>query len=150
MVRYDELIYEFVDRYLQTATECAICKESYDMGNDTDFLYQYMNFFISLVIAAEQDGTMEMDSVRATLDVRRERCLQEFRLFLEDKVMEKAVNDAREMKDRTDTGMDIFSKMVELYGQKCFSDDTIRKSESPSEMLEYIRHKEENMEEDNG
>ena len=88
MISYEELIYSFVDVYLKTAVECSICKENYAMGYDTAFLDEYMKLFVSLLLAVEQDENLELETVKKTLEQRKQEKITEIQTFLREQVLE--------------------------------------------------------------
>lgn len=98
MVSYEELIYHFADIYLKTAMECSICKESYTMADDTEFLDEYMKLFVSLLLSVENDTKLELSDVQSTLERRKQEKMIEFQQFLIEKQVEAAIESVRKKK----------------------------------------------------
>lgn len=146
MVSYEELIYEFVDIYLRTAVECSICKENYEMADDEEFLEQYLHLFIRLSRAVDNDNGIELSTLQKQLHDEKEKCLKEYWSFLEDKVMENALEHAtKEKKSLSGFNEDIFVEKIQEYHKAVFTDEFNAVKESPVKALEYIRDIEERL-----
>lgn len=146
MVSYEELIYEFVDGYLQTAVECSICIENYEMADDEEFLETYMHQFISLVQAVENDSGMKLDALKKDLREKRRECLEQYHSFLENKIMENALEHAtREKRSLVGQNEDIFVGKMQKYYEAVFTEEFETVKESPMRALEYIRDVEERL-----
>lgn len=146
MVSYEELIYAFTDIYLQTAVECSICMENYEMADDEEFLEVYMQQFISLLRAVENDSEMKLDVVKNYLQQTRKECLEQYHSFLEYKVMQNALEHAtREEKSLVGENANFFAEKMQKYYQTVFTDEFQTVKESPMRALEYIRDVEERL-----
>lgn len=146
MVSYEELIYAFTDIYLQTAVECSVCIENYEMADDEEFLETYMQLFISLLQAVENDDGMELDVLKNDLEQKRRECLEHYHTFLEDRTMENALEHAaKEKSSLAGQNADIFVKKIQEYYNTVFSDKFEEVKETPIRALEYIRDMEERL-----
>lgn len=146
MVSYEELIYEFTDIYLQTAVECSVCIENYEMADEEEFLEEYMKLFISLLQAVENDNEMELSVLKNHLKQKRRECLEHYHSFLEDKIMENALEHAaKEKSPLIGQNADIFIKKIQEYYNRVFTDKFEAVKESPIQALEYIRDIEERL-----
>lgn len=145
MVSYEELIYSFVDVYLKTAVECSICKENYAMGDDTAFLDEYMKFFVSLLLAVEQDENLELETVKGTLEQRKQEKITEIQTFLREQVLETAMESVK--KEGFDAGIlidsDAYIKEIQRIYSQIFDSGISNVKDNPIELLRYIRTKEE-------
>lgn len=145
MVSYEELIYSFVDVYLKTAVECSICKENYAMGDDTAFLDEYMKFFVSLLLAVEQDENLELETVKGTLEQRKQEKITEIQTFLREQVLETAMESVK--KEGFDAGIlidsDAYIKEIQRIYSQIFDSGIANVKDNPIELLRYIRTKEE-------
>lgn len=119
MISYEELIYSFVDVYLKTAVECSICKENYAMGDDTAFLDEYMKLFVSLLLAVEQDENLELETVKKTLEQRKQEKITEIQTFLREQVLETAMESVK--KEGFDAGILIDSDAYVKEIQRIYS-----------------------------
>lgn len=146
MVSYEELIYAFTDIYLQTAVECSVCIENYEMADDAEFLEDYMQLFISLLQAVENDSEMKLDTLKDHLEQKRRECLEHYYSFLEDKVMENALEHATKEKSfLVGQNADIFVKKLQEYYNAVFTDEFESVKESPIQALKHIRNIEERL-----
>lgn len=146
MVNYEELIYAFTDIYLQTAVECSICIENYEMADDEEFLEVYMRQFISLLQTVENDSELNLDVLKRDLEERRRKCLEQYHSFLENKIMENALEHAaRETRSPVGQNADIFVKKMQKYYETVFSEEFEAVKESPMRALEYLRDVEERL-----
>lgn len=154
MISNEELIYNFTDVYLKTAMECSICKENYDMTDDREFLDEFVKFFLSLYNAKERDTALELESVKNTLENRKNKKNLEFQEFLKRKIADKAL----ELVDRKnknsggishDDNTSYIDKISELY-QEVFDDGFENVKDHPMELLKYIRAKEEKLSQKRG
>ena len=147
MVSYEELIYSFVDVYLKTAVECSICKENYAMGDDTAFLDEYMKLFVSLLLAVEQDENLELETVKKTLEQRKQEKITEIQTFLREQVLETAMESVK--KEGFDAGIlidsDAYVKEIQRIYSQIFDSGIANVKDNPIELLRYIRTKEENL-----
>lgn len=89
MVSHEELIYHFTDIYLKTAVQCSICKENYELKDDTYFLDEFMRFFVSLLYAVEENPDLTIEDVKKVLEKQKEKILNRFRLFFMHKITEE-------------------------------------------------------------
>lgn len=146
MVNYEELIYAFTDIYLQTAVECSICIENYEMADDEEFLEVYMRQFISLLQTVENDSELDLEVLKRDLEQRRRKCLEQYHSFLENKIMENALEHAaRETRSPVGQNADIFVKKMQKYYEAVFSEEFEAVKESPMRALEYLRDVEERL-----
>ena len=146
MVSYEELIYAFTDIYLQTAVECSICIENYEMADDEEFLEVYMQQFISFLLAVENDSGMKVDALKEDLGKKRRECLEQYHSFLENKIMENALEHAaREKRSLVGQNADIFVGKMQKYYETVFTEEFEAVKESPMRALEYIRDVEERL-----
>lgn len=146
MVSYEDLIYAFTDIYLQTAVECSICIENYEMADDEEFLEVYMQQFISFLVAVENDSEMNLDALKKDLGEKRRECLEQYHSFLENKIMENAVEHAaREKRSLVGQNADVFVEKMQKYYEMVFSEEFEAVKESPMQALEYIRDVEERL-----
>ncbi|MCI8900414.1 MAG: hypothetical protein K2P42_05800 [Lachnospiraceae bacterium] len=147
MISYEELIYSFVDVYLKTAVECSICKENYAMGDDTAFLDEYMKLFVSLLLAVEQDENLELETVKKTLEQRKQEKITEIQTFLREQVLETAMESVK--KEGFDAGIlidsDAYVKEIQRIYSQIFDSGIANVKDNPIELLRYIRTKEENL-----
>jgi hypothetical protein len=147
MVSYEELIYSFVDVYLKTAVECSICKENYAMGDDTAFLDEYMKLFVSLLLAVEQDENLELETVKKTLEQRKQEKITEIQTFLREQVLETAMESVK--KEGFDAGIlidsDAYVREIQRIYSQIFDLGIANVKDNPIELLRYIRTKEENL-----
>ena len=147
MISYEELIYSFVDVYLKTAVECSICKENYAMGDDTAFLDEYMKLFVSLLWAVEQDENLELETVKKTLEQRKQEKITEIQTFLREQVLETAMESVK--KEGFDAGIlidsDAYVKEIQRIYSQIFDSGIANVKDNPIELLRYIRTKEENL-----
>lgn len=147
MVSYEELIYSFVDVYLKTAVECSICKENYAMGDDTAFLDEYMKLFVSLLLAVEQDENLELETVKKTLEQRKQEKITEIQTFLREQVLETAMESVK--KEGFDAGVlidsDAYVREIQRIYSQIFDLGIANVKDNPIELLRYIRTKEENL-----
>lgn len=147
MVSYEELIYSFVDVYLKTAVECSICKENYAMGDDTAFLDEYMKLFVSLLLAVEQDENLELETVKKTLEQRKQEKITEIQTFLREQVLETAMESVK--KEGFDAGIlidsDAYVREIQRIYSQIFDSGIANVKDNPIELLRYIRTKEENL-----
>lgn len=146
MVNYEELIYAFTSIYLQTAVECSICIENYEMADDEEFLEVYMQQFISLLQTVENDSELNLDVLERDLEQKRKKCLEQYHSFLETKIMENALEHAaREARSPAGQNVDIFVEKMQKYYETVFSEEFESVKESPMRALEYIRDVEERL-----
>ena len=147
MISYEELIYSFVDVYLKTAVECSICKENYAMGDDTAFLDEYMKLFVSLLLAVEQDENLELETVKKTLEQRKQEKITEIQTFLREQVLETAMESVK--KEGFDAGIlidsDAYVREIQRIYSQIFDLGIANVKDNPIELLRYIRTKEENL-----
>lgn len=147
MVSYEELIYSFVDVYLKTAVECSICKENYAMGDDTAFLDEYMKLFVSLLLAVKQDENLELETVKKTLEQRKQEKITEIQTFLREQVLETAMESVK--KEGFDAGIlidsDAYVREIQRIYSQIFDLGIANVKDNPIELLRYIRTKEENL-----
>ena len=147
MVSYEELIYSCVDVYLKTAVECSICKENYAMGDDTAFLDEYMKLFVSLLLAVEQDENLELETVKKTLEQRKQEKITEIQTFLREQVLETAMESVK--KEGFDAGIlidsDAYVREIQRIYSQIFDLGIANVKDNPIELLRYIRTKEENL-----
>ena len=147
MVSYEELIYSFVDVYLKTAVECSICKENYAMGDDTAFLDEYMKLFVSLLLAVEQDENLELETVKKTLEQRKQEKITEIQTFLREQVLETAMESVK--KEGFDAGIlidsDAYVREIQRIYSQIFDLGIANVKDNHIELLRYIRTKEENL-----
>lgn len=150
MVSYKELIYSFVDIYLQTAIECSICRESYEMRDDNQFIEDYIHFFISLVNAVENNKDLNIEDINNTLRERADKVMMQFDSYLKFAVLENALEKTKtqfsfeeycsfeQLKELFEKNFkqmydEIFDEEFNNYLNKC----------SPKDMMEHLRKKEE-------
>lgn len=146
MISYEELIYAFTDIYLQTAVECSVCIENYEMADEEEFLEEYMKLFLSLLQAVENDSKMELKALKDRLEQERGKCLKHYHSFLEDRIMENALEHAaKEKSSLIGQNVDIFVKKIQEYYNTVFTDKFEAVKESPIQALEYIRDIEERL-----
>lgn len=145
MISYEELIYNFTDIYLKTAMECSICKESYNMTDDTEFLDEYMKVFVSLLQSVESDDTLELSTVQETLEKRKREKILEFQTFLKEKAIEAAVESAKKRIYSEDLTVnnDIFIEEIQKFYSNILDDESNQIKDNPVELLRYMRMKEE-------
>lgn len=147
MVSYEELIYNFVDIYLKTAMECSICKESYTMTDDTEFLDEYMKFFVSLLLSVEKDETLELLNLKETLEKRKQEKIIEFQTFLKRKTVEAAMESTKKV-ERYENPMindDVYIREIQRFYEGIFDEESEKVKDSPIELLRYMRRKEETL-----
>lgn len=89
MVSYEDLICHFTDIYLETAVKCSICKENYTRMDDNDFLDEFMRYFVLLLSDVEQDQGLSIEDIDKRLIKRKSQTLDQFRLFMVHKMMER-------------------------------------------------------------
>lgn len=147
MVSYEDLIYNFVDVYLKTAVECSICKENYAMGDDTEFLDEYMKFFESLLLSVENDENLELETVRHTLEKRKREKIEEIQKFLKGEVLETAVESVKKADLDEDLPIDSSAYIQEIQRiyLEIFDAGVIDVKDNPVELLRYVRAKEESL-----
>ena len=144
MVCYEELIYAFADVYLGVAVEASICRENYEMANDDAFLEEYMGLFVSLIQTIENDRAITLGEICEKLDKSKQEVLDSFSSFLENKIVEQAVEHVtREKNIPNVTTSRVFSERIQEYHDKFFDDEYFKRTDSPSKSLEYIRNIEE-------
>lgn len=145
MVSYEELIYNFADIYLKTAMECSICKESYTMTDDTEFLDEYMKFFVSLLLSVEKDETLDLMDVKETLEKRKQEKIVEFQAFLKRKAVEAAMESTKKVEccENSMINNDVYIKEIQRFYTGIFDEGSEKVKESPIELLRYMRTKEE-------
>lgn len=145
MVSYEELIYNFVDIYLKTAMECSICKESYTMTDDTEFLDEYMKFFVSLLLSVEKDETLDLMDVKETLEKRKQEKIVEFQAFLRRKAVEVAMESTKKVEccENSMINNDVYIKEIQRFYTGIFDEESEKVKENPIELLRYMRTKEE-------
>lgn len=147
MVSYEELIYNFTDIYLKTAMECSICKESYTMTDDTEFLDEYMKVFVSLLLSVEKDETLELSDVKETLEKRKQEKIVEFQTFLKRKAAEAAMESAKTLEccENLMIDNDVYIKEIQRFYTEIFDEDSEKVKNNPIELLRYMRTKEESL-----
>lgn len=145
MVSYEELIYNFADIYLKTAMECSICKESYTMTDDTEFLDEYMKLFVSLLLSVEKDETLDLMDVKETLEKRKQEKIVEFQTFLKRKVIEAAMESTKKIEccENSMINNDVYIKEIQRFYTEIFDEGIEKVKDSPIELLRYMRTKEE-------
>jgi len=145
MVSYEELIYNFADIYLKTAMECSICKESYTMTDDTEFLDEYMKFFVSLLLSVEKDETLDLMDLKETLEKRKQEKVVEFQAFLKRKAVEAAMESTKkeECCENSTINNDVYIKEIQRFYTGIFDEGSEKVKDSPIELLRYMRSKEE-------
>lgn len=147
MVSYKDLIYHFTDIYLKTAMECSICKESYDMTDDTGFLDEYMKFFVTLLEAIEKDETLEVPMLKQTLEEKKQEKIVEFQTFLTRKTVEAAIESAKkqECSKKQVIDHDVYIREIQKFYTGVFDEESRNVENNPLELLRYVRAKEENL-----
>ncbi len=147
MVSYTDLIYHFTDIYLSTAMECAICKENYTFPDDTEFLDEYMKFFISLLLSVEQNDSLELATLIGTLEQKKQKKLLEFQSFLKQKTMEAALESIKVTDSSNGSLQDIKTYMAKLekFYDAIFDEGSEAVKDKPTELLRYMRSKEESI-----
>ena len=141
MVSYEELIYNFTDIYLKKAMEYSICKENYTMVNDKDFLSDYMQFFVSLLTAVEEDDSLTLDKIQQTLKTQRQNSEKDFLHFLQNSVAQYGIEKAKSETNNV-TG-EMYALKVQDVFNTVFDDRAKALINKPVELLRYIRTKEE-------
>lgn len=146
MVSYEELIYNFTDVYLKTAMECSICKENYDMTDDTEFLDEYMKLFVSLLAAVENDESLEVSTLKETLEKKKKEKVVEFQTFLKRKTVEAAMESVKKRERESQVvDHDVYIKEIQKFYSGIFDEGSRRVENEPLELLRYMRTKEENL-----
>jgi hypothetical protein len=147
MVSYEELIYNFVDGYLQTAMECSICKENYNMCDDTVFLDSYMKFFQALLLSVDNDPDLEISDIRDTLEKRKQAELISFQTFLRRKAVEAAIESAKALEDPGGSVPDqeVYIKEINRFYTNIFDEESEALKESPIKLLRHMRQQEEKL-----
>lgn len=143
MVSYEELIYNFTDIYLKKAMEYSICKENYTMVDDKDFLSDYMQFFVSLLAAVEEDDSLTLDQIQQTLKTQQQNSEKEFLRFLQNSVAQYGIEKAK--LETTNATGDLYALKVRDVFNAIFDVEAKSLIDKPSELLRYIRTKEESL-----
>lgn len=143
MVSYEELIYNFTDIYLKKAMEYSICKENYTMVDDKDFLSDYMQFFVSLLTAVEEDDSLTLDQIQRTLKMRQQNSENDFLHFLQNSVAQYGIEKAK--LETTNVTGELYALKVQDVFNTVFDDKAKALIDEPVELLHYIRTKEESL-----
>lgn len=117
------------------------------MGDDTAFLDEYMKLFVSLLLAVEQDENLELETVKKTLEQRKQEKITEIQTFLREQVLETAMESVK--KEGFDAGIlidsDAYVKEIQRIYSQIFDSGIANVKDNPIELLRYIRTKEENL-----
>ena len=110
-----------------------------------DFLDEYMKLFVSLLMAVEQDDTLELNSLKQTLENRKAEKLNEYHVFLKHKIVESALEAVQESEKNTDSLSDssMYIDKIQRFCQEVFDQACESKKKNPVELLGYVRIKEE-------
>lgn len=145
MVEYSDLVYEFVDKYLSTAVECSVCKESYELSDDESVLDRFNKYFLELVDIIEKNDNCEIEEIINNLKKHKQDELNDFILFLKRSVLQNAFKNIAQNSTVDDLPniSQKFCKYIKLADENFFDASFTTIESNPSEMVNYVRRKDE-------
>ena len=145
MVEYSDLVYEFVDKYLSTAVECSVCKESYELSDDESVLDRFNKYFLELVDIIEKNDNCEIEEIINNLKKHKQDEVNDFILFLKRSVLQNAFKNIAQNSTVDDLPniSQKFCKYIKLADENFFDASFTTIESNPSEMVNYVRRKDE-------
>ena len=103
-----------------------------------------MRLFVTLIQAVENDSSITLDEIRNKLNKSKQEVLDDFHSFLENKVIEQAVEKVTNEKNISiSEDGEVFCEKIRAYHKSFFDNEFNKRMDSPSSSLEYIRSIEE-------
>jgi len=122
-----------------------VCKESYELSDDVSVLDRFNKYFLELVDIIEKNDNCEIKEIINNLEKHKQDELNDFILFLKRSVLQNALKNIAQNSTVDDLPniSQKFCEYIKLADENFFDAGFTTIENNPSEMVNYVRVKEE-------